>query len=219
MNSDTAPTQWGQEEEVLLIEPDRGEDRGEAARDGQRRKRKRSAEGGLGITCDSSSSQRWGRKRENDRRETSRWLAEQLQVDLKRLFCFFFYAPVARNPENPKMGVLCVGVRCKSGQVKDHYAHGHQHEEWWGWSYCMFELFQYTECLLADTCRSAQVRLVNTQRDSATAAMIRSWSPSLRSLRRPPLSLSFFLPLPLCLSLSRSLHPTKQRDSNIPANA
>lgn len=41
MNSDTAPTQWGQEEEVLLIEPDRGEDREEVARDGQRRKRKR----------------------------------------------------------------------------------------------------------------------------------------------------------------------------------
>lgn len=39
MNSDTAPTQWGQEEEVLLIEPDRGEDREEAVRDGQRRKR------------------------------------------------------------------------------------------------------------------------------------------------------------------------------------
>lgn len=27
LNSDTAPTQWGQDEEVLLIEPDRGEDR------------------------------------------------------------------------------------------------------------------------------------------------------------------------------------------------
>lgn len=26
MNSDTATTQWGQDEEVLLIEPDRGED-------------------------------------------------------------------------------------------------------------------------------------------------------------------------------------------------
>lgn len=65
----------------------------------------------------------------------------------------------------------------------------------------MFELFQYTECLLADTCRSAQVRLVNTHRDSATAAMILSWSPSLRSLRRPPLCLS----LSLCLSVSFSL--------------
>lgn len=39
MNSDTAATQWGQEEEVLLIEPDRGEDREEAVSDGQRRKR------------------------------------------------------------------------------------------------------------------------------------------------------------------------------------
>lgn len=38
MNSDTAPTQWGQEEEVLLIEPDRGEDREEAVRDGQTRR-------------------------------------------------------------------------------------------------------------------------------------------------------------------------------------
>lgn len=27
LNSDTATTQWGQDEEVLLIEPDRGEDR------------------------------------------------------------------------------------------------------------------------------------------------------------------------------------------------
>lgn len=76
----------------------------------------------------------------------------------------------------------------------------------WGWSYCMFELFQYTECLLADTCRSAQVRLVNTQRDSATAAMILSWSPSLRSLSAGHLSLSLFLSLlPLCLFLSLCL--------------
>lgn len=27
MNGDTATTQWGQDEEVLLIEPDRGENR------------------------------------------------------------------------------------------------------------------------------------------------------------------------------------------------
>lgn len=33
MNSDTAATQWGQDEEVLLIEPDRGEDRERALKD------------------------------------------------------------------------------------------------------------------------------------------------------------------------------------------
>lgn len=43
MNSDTATTQWGQDEEVLLIEPDRGEDR----------KRGREEEEGERITCDS----------------------------------------------------------------------------------------------------------------------------------------------------------------------
>lgn len=31
MNGDTAAAQWGQDEEVLLIEPDRGEDRGTSA--------------------------------------------------------------------------------------------------------------------------------------------------------------------------------------------
>lgn len=31
LNSDTAATQWGQDEEVLLIEPDRGEDREKSA--------------------------------------------------------------------------------------------------------------------------------------------------------------------------------------------
>lgn len=40
MNSDTATTQWGQDEGVLLIEPDRGEDR-EALKDMMERERRR----------------------------------------------------------------------------------------------------------------------------------------------------------------------------------
>lgn len=58
--------------------------------------------GGLRITCDSSSSRRWRRKGENDRRETSRWLTERFQMDVKRLV---LNASEARNTENPKTGV------------------------------------------------------------------------------------------------------------------
>lgn len=46
MNGDTATTQWGQDEEALLIEPDKEEDREEAPR-------RRGAEEGERITCNS----------------------------------------------------------------------------------------------------------------------------------------------------------------------
>lgn len=49
LNSDTATTQWGQDEEVLLIEPDRGEDR--EMRAGRRRREEE--RGGETITSNS----------------------------------------------------------------------------------------------------------------------------------------------------------------------
>lgn len=86
MNSDTAPTQWGQEEEVLLIEPDRGEDREEAVRDGQRRKR--SSE----RRCEEARERHVtlpavkGRGRQQT---TDKWLQEPLQMgSIPRIECF-----------------------------------------------------------------------------------------------------------------------------------
>lgn len=49
LNSDTATTQWGQDEEVLLIEPDRGEDRETRAG----RCRREEEKGGETITSNS----------------------------------------------------------------------------------------------------------------------------------------------------------------------
>lgn len=51
LNSDTATTQWGQDEEVLLIEPDRGEDRETCA--GRRRREEEEEKGGETITSNS----------------------------------------------------------------------------------------------------------------------------------------------------------------------
>lgn len=78
MNSDTAPAQWGQEEEVLLIEPDRREDREEAVRDGQRRKR--SSERGREEARERHVTLPAVKGRGERQETTDKWLQEPLQL-------------------------------------------------------------------------------------------------------------------------------------------